>query len=1443
MPLLPLLSPALSVIFLLLLPCRLYKLSQEVAKVRRGGWLGRVKIASSVLFSFLQVVTLLFPGFPRGNNPGFAAVSPVASFGLVWLSQLEHQRSARPSGLIQLYLISSLLCDLIQLTVPTIWLPGNFGHFSLGLMFAAKLILLCVESLDKQSVLLDRWRDLPPEERAGILSRAFVYWISPVLARGYKGALANHELPDIDRKLSSKDLRAAILQAWVQRSSSSLPLVLAKSLLQPFLAVIVPRLCLLMFRYGQPLLIRYAIVFVNSADTAEYEGYFIVLAAIFIYAGLAISTRAYKHGLNRLEVMIRGSLIGLLHERSLVALTDAYGHGKTAALVTTDVSALEDTAEMFHETWAQILEVIIGTALLAKQVGWVWPLPHVITIGELVPPITCHLDRYQYTSYTACSQTSRYVAKNLKTRQTEWNAATRKRLSITTTVLGSIKTIKMLGMQDAVKEHVLGLRNKELDRARAVRWVMVIYNASANALGMFAPVVTVVIFALIAMFNGMALDTETAFPTIAILALVTNSANMVMTYIPRAVSSYASFERIQSYLEPVSFVDHTTGKTRCRDVTTPMVLIKDLDMTWKDSDKKILENINMEVSRGAVIACSGPVGAGKTILARAILGELVPTSGIVRVSTDRVAYCAQTPWLPNLTIKEIICGPTAEPGMDEPWYNTVVRACCLDQDLAALPNDSNTVVGDEGMNLSGGQRQRVALARAIFQRCDLAIFDDTFSALDGRTDAQVAQNLFGPDGLFRKAGTTVLWITNSTEHFHLADSVIILERRIAEQGHWSQLKAKGQQIAKLIRHDNISSLVDSTKGARNHNRAPAKGSPPDTDRGNGDISLYGYYFASAGFANIVLMIACTASYSFFITFPQYWVKWWTQDDGKDTVFYASGYALLNFMAWVTTNGIMWSQVMRVAPTSGLVLHERLLRSIMRAPLFFFSNNDTGVLLNHFSQDIQLVDKQLASSVSNLAVQVFKLTTQASLLFAVQPIMIVTLPFCTVIVYVVQRVYLRTSRQLRLIELESRSAVYSSLLETARGIETIRAFGWQSNVVAENVDRLDLSQRPFYLLLCLQRWLNIVLDFLIAAVAVGTITLCVVLKGTTTGGQVGVALSMVLAANTTLLRLVGSWTNLEISLGAVSRLKTVEETTLVEDDLSENIIPGGNWPTAGGLEFKNVSASYNNDAYALHNLDLKIDPGQTVVICGRTGSGKSSLLLTLLRLLEIRSGSVLVDDVDISRVPRAIIRQRCFITIAQDPFLLPDASLRFNLDPEGTLSDLDLVDLLERVGLLTTLLETQHNEEDGEEISHSDVDSQTPLLHEQRRRRRTDTSNILDRTLSTLPVLSGGQAQLLALARGVAQSWALSRANRGIGSGNSRARPIVLLDEVTSSLDAITETTVYDIVQEEFVARGHTVIMVTHRLGAFLAWRAEHGEGKKAVIVWMKEGCVEKAEHS
>lgn len=148
--------------------------------------------------------------------------------------------------------------------------------------------------------------------------------------------------------------------------------------------------------------------------------------------------------------------------------------------------------------------------------------------------------------------------------------------------------------------------------------------------------------------------------------------------------------------------------------------------------------------------------------------------------------------------------------------------------------------------------------------------------------------------------------------------------------------------------------------------------------------------------------------------------------------------------------------------------------------------------------------------------------------------------------------------------------------------------------------VEHSQRPEFLLLCLQRWLNVVLDLLAAGVATTAIVIAVVFREHVSGAQVGIALNIILVANTTLLKLVENWTIMEISLGAISRLKTLEKNTPLEGGANWSMEPPANWLSSAQIEFCDITAAYHAESLAIKNLSLNVNPGQKLIVCGRTG---------------------------------------------------------------------------------------------------------------------------------------------------------------------------------------------------------------------------------------------------
>lgn len=186
--------------------------------------------------------------------------------------------------------------------------------------------------------------------------------------------------------------------------------------------------------------------------------------------------------------------------------------------------------------------------------------------------------------------------------------------------------------------------------------------------------------------------------------------------------------------------------------------------------------------------------------------------------------------------------------------------------------------------------------------------------------------------------------------------------------------------------------------------------------------------------------------------------------------------------------------------SGAKLHLTTLTTVMAAPLAFFSTTDNGVTLNRFSQDIQLIDGELPRSFFNVVTDILAATGQALLIATATWYIALCFPFLLAVFYYIQKYYLRTSRQLRFMDLEAKSPLYTQFIESLSGLATLRAFGWQAANQALNNELLDDSQRPVYLLYMIQRWLTLVMDLMSMGLALLVVGLSLKLRGSVSVGM-------------------------------------------------------------------------------------------------------------------------------------------------------------------------------------------------------------------------------------------------------------------------------------------------------------------------------------------------------
>ena len=491
---------------------------------------------------------------------------------------------------------------------------------------------------------------------------------------------------------------------------------------------------------------------------------------------------------------------------------------------------------------------------------------------------------------------------------------------------------------------------------------------------------------------------------------------------------------------------------------------------------------------------------------------------------------------------------------------------------------------------------------------------------------------------------------------------------------------------------------------------------------------------------------------------KFWAAAVAKDGNSVNTTYLSLFITFGFITIASVLAVAFQLLLRMVPASATNLHQSLLSTVMSAPWHFFTSTQTGQTLNRFSQDMNLVDSELPMALIQVTGSFCCGIIQAILICLSAAYFVTTLPLVLLVMYFLQKYYLRTSRQIRLLDLEAKAPLYDHFLETLNGLVTIRAFGWADDFKEQNIALLDKSQKPLYLLFCIQRWLALVLDLIVAALAVILMVMVVKLRDKLDPGLVALALLNVMSFNNNLTAMIQMWTSLETSLGAIARLKKFNESTASESLPEEHGAVPDHWPSAGHVEFTNASATYAHDLPdAVKGIDLSIIAGEKIGICGVTGSGKSSCLAALFRMLEISGGRISIDGIDISTIPRQLVRERLNV-IPQDPFFLKGI-IRQNIDPFDQASDAGIEAALRKVGLWSVI---------------------------------TTTGSSLDSQMDAEELLSHGQRQLFCLARAML-----------------KPSKIVALDEVTASVDIHTDELMQKLIRESF--KDCTIIAIAHRL--------------------------------
>lgn len=1295
-----------------------------------------------------------------------------------------------------------------------------------------RAILLILESIEKRGILLPPHKTASPEVISGPLNRGAFFWLSTLFLRGYTHILKLEDLYPLDPKMHSQDLYETLKVAWDKIPDKTAPNALFSTWLGafsgPLMSPVFPKLFQIGFTYAQPFLITAAIDLAARPNGQPYNnnGYGLIGAYFIVYTGIAIAGGQYEWRIYRAAILMRGSVVPLTYRKALRLDTTSSNVNPSAALtlVSTDIETITNGIVQLHETWGSLIEIALSIYLIWRQLGAACAMPLALAIVVMIGSV--------------------FLAIPTGRHQASWIQASQNRVTATSKALGSIKWLRVSGLNDMAFTVIRNLRLHELEVSKRFRIFLGISLILAICTPVLGPVLTFSTYAGLAARSDGDFTIAQAFTSLSLIVLLNKPLAGILTALPLIAGGTTSFQRIQDYLNAKEREDKrispNRGSQKCPSTKIEAVNINpksaqhltsgaqsaaseeyELDQghtakadsdtsddkviamvrgkfSWaENSDPVINIDKDWEVERQTLTLVLGPVGCGKSTLLKALLGELSTFEGTIRTNCSGIAFCSQNPWLVNETVHQNIVGGSS---FDEQWYRAVLKACALEADLQHWPQGDRTVVGSKGVSVSGGQKQRISIARAIFARREFLVLDDVFSGLDSNTEDLVFSNLFGEKGVLRNANTTVVLASSDVRRVPHADRILFLNE-MGQLGYLGKPTDLDPKIVGVSGWSDARTMLASR--ARVAEDVTTVVNPPDVmataklqadaARQLGDPEVYKFYARSAGPVSLSIFVASMLGFAFCDSFPNIWLKWWAEAEAtapaQDLGKWIGVYVALGVGAVITCLVGTWQLFIVTINRSGLYFHNILVETVSKAPMSFHTTVDSGVTVNRFSQDLQLIDMELPAAALGTTLALSFGLAQFVIICVSSRYMAVVLPFLLGAFYIIQRFYLRTSRQMRLLDIEMKAPLYSQLIETLTGLATIRAFRWEDGSAAKNVSILDDSQRPAYLLFCLQRWLTFAVDIVIMFLAMILIVLTTTLRREIGAGDIGIALSNIIAFSATMKATITSWVSLEVSLGAIARIRSFSSDVQPEDHIDMYNAPSPklpeDWPSQGSIEMRDVTASYPSRGRVLNGINLIIKPGERVGICGRTGSGKSSLTMSLLRMIDQDSGSVLIDGVDLATLPREFVRTH-LVAIPQEAYVF-DGTVRLNMDPLGqAASDEDISRALKEVRLWDVI----------------------------------EARGGLDAVIGDEFSLSQGQSQLLVLARAMLRKGRVlildeATSRYVIGRPSSSLSPICIMTNMKTndSLDQETSDIIDEVLRTWF--KDWTILAIAHKLDLIL----------------------------
>ncbi|XP_025056140.1 multidrug resistance-associated protein 4 isoform X2 [Alligator sinensis] len=1097
---------------------------------------------------------------------------------------------------------------------------------------------------------------------------------------------------------------------------------------------------------------------------------------------LAIMHHLYFYHVQRAGMKLRVAMCHMIYQKALRLSNSAMAKtttGQIVNLLSNDVNKFDQVTIFLHFLWAGPLQAIAVTALRWIEIG---PscLAGMAVLIILLPLQTC-IGRW-FSSFR--SRTAAFTDVRIRTMNE---------------VITGIKIIKMYAWEKAFADLVNTIRRKEISTVLKSSYLRGLNLASFFVASKITVFMTFMTYVLL----GNVISASRVFVAVSLYGAVRLTVTLFFpAAIERASEAVVSIRRIKNFLV---LDEISTLRSQLQSNNERILLhVQDLTCYWdKSVGVPTLAQLSFTVRPGELLAVIGPVGAGKSSLLSAVLGEVPKDEGLINVR-GRIAYVSQQPWVFSGTVRSNIL-------FDKEYvkekYEKVLKVCALKKDMELLEDGDLTIIGDRGATLSGGQKSRVNLARAVYQDADIYLLDDPLSAVD----AEVGRHLFEKcicQALHQKLRVLV---THQLQYLHAVNQILILkDGRMVGKGTYSEFLKSGIDFASLLKkngEDEQLAVPGTPKLKSSRNRAfsqssvwsedssvqsqkdgaieqlctePVLTAVPEESRSEGKINfkIYRKYFsAGANYFIIFILLFLNVLAQVAYVLQDWWLSYWanqqknlnvtTNGNGGvnetvhlDLTLYLGIYAGLTVVTILF--GIIRSLlVFQVLVNAGQILHNKMFQSILKAPVLFFDRNPIGRILNRFSKDIGHLDDLLPLTFLDFMQTLLQIFGVVGVAVAVIPWILIPLVPLFILFIFLRRYFLATSRDIKRLESTTRSPVFSHLSSSLQGLWTIRALKAEQRFQKLFDAHQDLHSEAWFLFLTTSRWFAVRLDAICAIFVIVVAFGSLLLAKTLDAGQVGLALSYAI----TLMGMFqwGVRQSAEVENLMISVERVMEYTDLEKEASWESSRrPPPEWPAQGMIAFENVNFTYSLDGpLVLRHFSALIRSKEKVGIVGRTGAGKSSLIAALFRLAE-PEGRIWIDKYLTTELGLHDLRKKISI-IPQEPVLFT-GTMRKNLDPFNEYTDAELWNVLEEVQLKEAVEELPDKME-------------TQLAE--------SGSNF-----------SVGQRQLVCLAR------AILKKNR-----------ILIIDEATANVDPRTDGLIQKTIREKFAQC--TVLTIAHRLNTII----------------------------